>query len=63
MSNSELDVDALVVGCGFAGINAAYRLVKRGLSVRCIDMAGGIGTWYWNKYPGAMSETESYLYR
>lgn len=64
MLNSALDVDALVVGCGFGGINAAYRLVKRGLSVRCIDMAGNIGgTWYWNKYPGAMSDTESYLYR
>jgi cation diffusion facilitator CzcD-associated flavoprotein CzcO len=64
MSNSALGIDALVVGCGFGGINAAYRLVKRGFSVRCIDMAGNIGgTWYWNKYPGAMSDTESYLYR
>lgn len=57
-------VDALVVGAGFGGIYATHRLVRMGLSVNCIDVADDVGgTWYWNRYPGAMSDTESYLYR
>lgn len=57
-------LDALVVGAGFGGIYATYRLARMGLNVQCIDMAGDVGgTWYWNRYPGAMSDTESYLYR
>ncbi|KAH6669627.1 hypothetical protein F5X68DRAFT_224942 [Plectosphaerella plurivora] len=57
-------VDALVVGAGVAGIYSTYQLTKSGLNVECIDTAGDVGgTWYWNTYPGAMSDTESYLYR
>ncbi|KAK5047105.1 hypothetical protein LTR84_007048 [Exophiala bonariae] len=60
----EVFVEALVVGAGFGGIYATYSLSQLGLHVKCIDAAGDIGgTWYWNKYPGAMSDTESYLYR
>lgn len=63
-SISIVDLDAVVVGAGVAGIYSTYCLRERGLSVKCIDMAGGVGgTWYWNRYPGAMSDTESYLYR
>ncbi|KAK7214198.1 hypothetical protein V2G26_021376 [Clonostachys chloroleuca] len=59
-----LNVDALVVGAGVAGIYSTYRLSRAGLNVQCIDTAGDVGgTWYWNTYPGAMSDTESYLYR
>lgn len=58
------EVDALVVGAGIGGIYATYSLSQMGLKVRCIDMAGDVGgTWYWNRYPGAMSDTETYLYR
>ena len=64
MTADQVRVDALVVGCGFGGIYATYRLTQLGMTVRCIDMAEDVGgTWYWNKYPGAMSDTESYLYR
>ncbi|KIY02261.1 uncharacterized protein Z520_02399 [Fonsecaea multimorphosa CBS 102226] len=57
-------VDALVVGAGFGGIYQTYRLNKLGLNVRCIEKGAGVGgTWYWNRYPGAMSDTEAYLYR
>ncbi|KAL4924807.1 flavin-containing monooxygenase [Aspergillus undulatus] len=57
-------VDALVVGAGFAGIYATYRLARMGLTVQCIDLASDVGgTWYHSRYPGAMSDTESYLYR
>lgn len=58
------EVDALVVGAGMAGIFFTYRLSHANLSVQCVEAAGDVGgTWYWNRYPGAMSDTESYLYR
>lgn len=56
--------DAVIVGAGMGGIYQAYRLVKLGLTIKVIDraeMPGG--TWYWNRYPGAMSDTHSPLYR
>ncbi|KAH6873416.1 hypothetical protein B0T10DRAFT_533284 [Thelonectria olida] len=59
-----LRVDALVVGAGVGGIYSTYALSRAGLKVQCIDVAGDVGgTWYWNTYPGAMSDTETYLYR
>ncbi|KEY69234.1 hypothetical protein S7711_01689 [Stachybotrys chartarum IBT 7711] len=61
---SQWEVDAVVVGAGIAGILCTYRLSRAGLTVQCIDVAGDVGgTWYWNRYPGAMSDTETYLYR
>ncbi|KAF4540715.1 Cyclohexanone monooxygenase [Lasiodiplodia theobromae] len=60
----EIHVDALIVGAGLGGIYQCYRLRQLGLVPKVIDMAGDVGgTWYWNRYPGAMSDTESYLYR
>lgn len=57
-------LDALVVGAGFGGIYQLYSLLKLGLNVKAIEKAEGLGgVWYWNKYPGAMSDTESFLYR
>ena len=50
-------LDALVVGAGFGGIYQLKKLRDQGLSVKAIDTAGDVGgTWYWNQYPGAMSE-------
>jgi cation diffusion facilitator CzcD-associated flavoprotein CzcO len=64
MAQQEVDLDALIIGAGFSGIYQLYRLREMGLSVKVIDMAGDVGgTWYWNRYPGAMSDTESYVYR
>ncbi|KIX92044.1 uncharacterized protein Z520_12260 [Fonsecaea multimorphosa CBS 102226] len=41
-----------------------WHLSRMGLSVQCIDSADDVGgTWYFNRYPGAMSDTESYLFR
>ncbi|EXJ84399.1 hypothetical protein A1O3_05066 [Capronia epimyces CBS 606.96] len=58
------DLDALIVGAGFGGIYQLYRLRQMGLAVKVIDMASDVGgTWYWNRYPGAMSDTESFVYR
>lgn len=56
--------DAVVVGAGFGGINALYSLLDLGLSVKIIEKGDGPGgTWFWNRYPGAMSDTPSFLYR
>ncbi|CZR69687.1 related to flavoprotein involved in K+ transport [Phialocephala subalpina] len=50
-------LDALVVGAGFGGIYQLKKLLDQGLNVMGIDMADDVGgTWYWNRYPGAMSE-------
>ncbi|KAJ9616665.1 hypothetical protein H2200_000384 [Cladophialophora chaetospira] len=60
----ETAFDALVVGAGFGGIYQLKKLRDQGLKVKAIDAAGDVGgTWYWNRYPGAMSDTESFLYR
>lgn len=54
------ELDALVVGTGFGGIYQLYSLLKLGLKCRAIDSAGDVGgTWYWNRYPGAMSDSYS----
>jgi len=63
-SNDTITLDALIVGAGFGGLYALKNLRdKLGLTVRVIDKAGGVGgTWFWNKYPGALSDTESFSY-
>lgn len=61
---SEVSFDALIVGAGFGGIYQLHKLRSAGLSACVIDVAKDVGgTWYWNRYPGAMSDTESYVYR
>ncbi|MER5914332.1 NAD(P)/FAD-dependent oxidoreductase [Streptomyces sp. NPDC001982] len=56
-------VDAVVVGAGFAGLYQLYRLRELGLSTRVFETADGVGgTWYWNRYPGARCDVESMAY-
>ena len=57
------DVDAVVVGAGFAGLYALHRLRGMGLSARAFEQAEDVGgTWYWNRYPGARCDVESIDY-
>ncbi|MBB6446802.1 flavin-containing monooxygenase [Bacillus benzoevorans] len=60
-----VDFDAVVVGAGFGGLYSVHKLRDElGLSVQAYDNGSDVGgTWYWNRYPGALSDTESYLYR
>jgi cyclohexanone monooxygenase len=60
----DLDVDVVVIGAGFSGLMAAARLKERGITNFRIIEAGGDfgGTWYWNRYPGAQCDIESYCY-
>jgi cation diffusion facilitator CzcD-associated flavoprotein CzcO len=55
--------DALVIGAGMSGIYQLYRLRELGLNVRVLEAGTGVGgTWYWNRYPGARFDSESYSY-
>ena len=57
-------VDVVVIGAGFGGLIAGARLTQAGIeSLRIIDKGGDFGgTWYWNRYPGARCDVESYIY-
>jgi cyclohexanone monooxygenase len=57
-------LDAVIIGGGFGGLLAAARLQKIGITnIRIIEKAGDFGgTWYWNRYPGAQCDIESYVY-
>jgi len=55
--------DVVVVGSGFAGMYALYRLKKMGLRVRVFEAGSDFGgTWFWNRYPGARCDIESLEY-
>jgi cation diffusion facilitator CzcD-associated flavoprotein CzcO len=63
MTSQQRDYDAIVVGAGFAGLALIHHLRQTGLSIRVFDKASDIGgTWTWNRYPGAMTDSESYYY-
>ena len=57
-------IDVLVVGGGFAGLLAATAMRTANVGkTRIIEAAGDVGgTWYWNRYPGAACDIESYIY-
>jgi len=63
-STKKADVDAVVIGAGFAGLGMLYRLREQlGLSVQVFETGDDVGgTWYWNRYPGARCDSESYIY-
>src|SRR3984885_2206906 len=57
------DYDAIVIGAGMSGLYQLYRLRELGMSVRVFEAGTGVGgTWYWNRYPGARFDSESYSY-
>src|SRR5436853_2483685 len=58
------DFDAIVIGAGVSGLYQLYRLRELGLSVRVFEAGTGVGgTWYWNRYPGARFDSETYSYQ
>lgn len=58
------DVEVVVIGGGFGGLLAGAELRKAGVKdIRMIEKGGDFGgTWYWNRYPGAACDIESYVY-
>jgi len=63
-STKSADVDAVVVGAGFSGMYMVHKLRDQlGLTVKGYERADNVGgTWYWNRYPGARCDSESYIY-
>src|SRR5438270_734091 len=57
------DFDAVIIGAGVSGLYQLYRLRQLGLRVRVFETGSGVGgTWYWNRYPGARFDSESWTY-
>ena len=57
------NVDVLIVGAGITGIYQLHRAREAGFSVRLLEAGSGVGgTWFWNRYPGARFDSESYTY-
>jgi len=57
------DLDVLVVGAGITGIYQLYRALEAGFSATLVEAGAGVGgTWFWNRYPGARFDSESYTY-
>ncbi|MBI3225442.1 MAG: NAD(P)/FAD-dependent oxidoreductase [Mycolicibacterium cosmeticum] len=55
--------DALVIGAGFGGVRTLIELNKLGLSAIALEAGTDVGgTWYWNRYPGARTDSESWSY-
>jgi cation diffusion facilitator CzcD-associated flavoprotein CzcO len=55
--------DAVIIGAGLSGMYQLHRLRRLGLSVRVFEAGSGVGgTWYWNRYPGARFDSESWSY-
>jgi cation diffusion facilitator CzcD-associated flavoprotein CzcO len=58
-----LDFDAVVIGAGVSGLYQLYKLRELGLKVRVFETGTAVGgTWYWNRYPGARFDSESWTY-
>jgi cation diffusion facilitator CzcD-associated flavoprotein CzcO len=58
------EVEVAIIGGGFGGLLAGARLREAGIEdIRMIEKGGDFGgTWYWNRYPGAACDVESYIY-
>ena len=55
--------DAIIIGAGISGIYQLYRLRQLGMKVRVFEAGTDLGgTWYWNRYPGARFDSESWSY-
>jgi cation diffusion facilitator CzcD-associated flavoprotein CzcO len=62
-STSKVDYDVIIVGAGFAGLYALYKLRNEGYCARVYEAGSGVGgVWYWNRYPGARVDVENLEY-
>ena len=57
------EFDTVIIGAGIAGLYQLHLLRNQGLKVRVLEAGSDVGgTWYWNRYPGARFDSESYSY-
>ncbi|TMJ47106.1 MAG: NAD(P)/FAD-dependent oxidoreductase, partial [Alphaproteobacteria bacterium] len=62
-SDTATDFDAVIIGAGVSGLYQLYKLRELGMRVRVFETGSGVGgTWYWNRYPGARFDSESWTY-
>jgi cation diffusion facilitator CzcD-associated flavoprotein CzcO len=62
-ASSVADFDVIIIGAGMSGLYQLNRIRELGMSVRVIEGGDDVGgTWYWNRYPGARFDSESYTY-
>ncbi|MFT4824565.1 MAG: cation diffusion facilitator CzcD-associated flavoprotein CzcO [Halioglobus sp.] len=62
-SKGQTDYDVISIGAGFAGLGLIHYIREAGLSLKVFDKAADIGgTWTWNRYPGAATDSEGYYY-
>jgi cation diffusion facilitator CzcD-associated flavoprotein CzcO len=62
-AQGQTDYDVISIGAGFAGLGLIHYLREAGLSIQVFDKAADIGgTWTWNRYPGAATDSEGYYY-
>ena len=62
-TDSNLDFDVVVIGAGISGLYQLYCLREAGFRACILERGTGVGgTWYWNRYPGARFDSESYSY-
>jgi cation diffusion facilitator CzcD-associated flavoprotein CzcO len=63
-ANARADAyDVIIIGAGIAGMYQLYCLRQLGLRVRVFEAGESLGgTWFWNRYPGARFDSESYSY-
>ena len=62
-NNKQLDYDVIIIGAGVAGLYQLHCMRELGLRVRSYEAGSGVGgTWYWNRYPGARFDSESWTY-
>jgi acetone monooxygenase (methyl acetate-forming) len=63
-TETTLELDAVIIGAGVAGLYQLHQLREQGLRVRAYDVAADVGgTWYWNRYPGSRFDSEGYIYQ
>ena len=62
-TDATADFDAIIIGAGVSGLYQLYKLRELGLKVRVFETGTNVGgTWYWNRYPGARFDSESWTY-
>ena len=62
-TDGDVDVEVLVIGAGVTGLYALYRAREDGFSTVLLEAGDGVGgTWYWNRYPEARFDSESWTY-
>jgi cation diffusion facilitator CzcD-associated flavoprotein CzcO len=63
VADANVEFDAIIIGAGVSGLYQLYKLRELGLKVRVLEDGSSIGgTWFWNRYPGARFDSESWTY-